>query len=118
MLGRRYLFFFGYNHFRICPKCGKGYNVADIHHGMPLNGERNNWLGDIILPPLLPKNENKCDNCNINLITRSDDKEEIIKKRMKIYHELTQPILNYYDNKSICSQFVDFISISTNRYII
>ncbi|KAK8812450.1 hypothetical protein WA158_007684 [Blastocystis sp. Blastoise] len=73
---------------RICPKCGKGYNVADIHSG------------DILLPPLLPKCIDRCDICNEQLIQRSDDNEVVIKDRMKnIYTFLYFNILREFDVK-------------------
>jgi adenylate kinase len=38
-----------------------------------------------------------CDKCGGELIQRSDDKEETVKNRLKVYAEQTQPLLNYYE---------------------
>ena len=35
------------------------------------------------------------------LIQRKDDTEEILKNRLKNYHELTSPVLNYYKNREL-----------------
>ena len=50
---------------------------------------------------LLPKKkEGFCDNCpTVRLVVRDDDKENVIKERMKIYHKKTAPILDYYQKK-------------------
>ena len=38
----------------------------------------------------------KCQECNGELIQRADDNEETVKNRIKIYHEQTEPIKEYY----------------------
>ncbi len=43
-----------------------------------------------------PKTEGKCDKCGGDLICRADDNEDTIKKRLKVYHEQTEPIKSYY----------------------
>lgn len=48
-----------------------------------------------------PKEDNKCDKCGVELIVRDDEKPEVIKERLKNYHNLTEPILDYYKNKGI-----------------
>ena len=48
-----------------------------------------------------PKREGVCDKCGGKLYQRNDDKEEAIKERLKIYHEETEPILEYYKPKNI-----------------
>ena len=54
---------------------------------------------------ILPKNSGHCDLCGSILIIRDDDKENIIKERMLIYKEKSEPILNYY--RDFCS-VIDF----------
>ena len=59
---------------RTCPKCGAGYHLT-------------------YLPP---KTEGICDKCGAELIQRDDDKEETVAKRLEVYHEQTQPLIDYY----------------------
>jgi len=44
-----------------------------------------------------PKVPGKCDKCNSDLYQREDDKEDAIRKRLEIYHNETEPILEKYD---------------------
>lgn len=80
---------------RICsnPNCDGNYNIADIRK--KIDGI------EYFLPPLLPKNDMKCDKCGSDLIQRSDDKPEIIKKRIEIYYEQTKPVLEFLKSKNI-----------------
>lgn len=48
-----------------------------------------------------PKQENICDVCGKDLILRDDDKPETVQKRLNVYHEQTQPLINYYNNAGI-----------------
>lgn len=48
-----------------------------------------------------PTVENKCDICGKELFLRDDDKEETVIKRLNVYHEQTQPLINFYSNKGI-----------------
>jgi adenylate kinase len=48
-----------------------------------------------------PKQKMICDNCKQQLKQRADDKEEAIKKRLKVYHEETEPILQHYESIKI-----------------
>jgi len=45
--------------------------------------------------------DNKCPSCSAvdSFIKRKDDDEEVIKRRLKIYHETTKPVLDYYNGK-------------------
>jgi adenylate kinase len=65
---------------RICKKCGFVYN---IHPECDPN----------------PKDNTKCDKCGGELYQREDDTEEAIKKRLKIYYEETEPLLEKYKEK-------------------
>lgn len=47
------------------------------------------------------KVEGKCDTCGADLIVRDDDKPETVKNRLAVYHEQTQPLIDYYTNKGI-----------------
>ncbi|PIO08456.1 adenylate kinase [Candidatus Pacearchaeota archaeon CG10_big_fil_rev_8_21_14_0_10_34_12] len=61
---------------RNCPKCGRIYNLATSPK---------------------PEEDALCDECKISLIQREDDFPHAIKKRLEIYHEETEPILNKFD---------------------
>lgn len=47
------------------------------------------------------KVENICDTCQGELILRDDDKPETVQKRLNVYHEQTQPLIDYYTRKNI-----------------
>ena len=47
------------------------------------------------------KVEGICDTCGQNLILREDDKPETVKKRLDVYHEQTQPLIDHYDAKGV-----------------
>lgn len=53
-----------------------------------------------------PKNDNKDDVTNEDLIIRDDDKKETIMTRLKNYHKATKPLEDYYKNKSSLN-FID-----------
>ncbi len=44
-----------------------------------------------------PKVEGKCDTCGADLILRNDDKPETVQNRLSVYHEQTQPLIDYYN---------------------
>ena len=64
---------------RACVNCGGTYHVVTIP----------------------PKKEGICDNCGANLVLRDDDQPETVKKRLNVYHEQTQPLIEYYKSKGI-----------------
>ncbi|WP_026504488.1 adenylate kinase [Butyrivibrio sp. NC3005] len=64
---------------RTCPKCGASYHIEHIP----------------------PKKEGVCDRCGAELIQRDDDKPETVQNRLSVYHEQTQPLINFYDEKAI-----------------
>ena len=47
------------------------------------------------------KKEGICDACGGELILRDDDKPETVQKRLGVYHEQTQPLIDYYKNQGI-----------------
>ena len=47
------------------------------------------------------KTEGICDVCGKELILRDDDKPETVKKRLGVYHEQAQPLIDYYTNAGI-----------------
>lgn len=64
---------------RACLKCGATYHIEHIP----------------------PKKEGICDTCGSELVQRDDDKPETVQNRLKVYHEQTQPLIEYYDGKNI-----------------
>lgn len=64
---------------RICKDCGSVYHL--------------------LFNP--PKVDGKCDLCEGELYQRDDDKEETIRKRLKVYKEDTKPLIKYYKDKGI-----------------
>ncbi len=69
---------------RICKNCGEVYNIRYLK----------------------PKVDMICDKCGGPLYQRSDDNPEVIKKRIKVYEQQTQPILQYYKEKKV--PFVEY----------
>lgn len=59
---------------RACLACGATYHIEHIP----------------------PKTEGICDRCGKELVQRDDDKEETVKNRLNVYHEQTQPLIDYY----------------------
>ncbi len=45
-----------------------------------------------------PRVEGKDDVTGEDLIQRDDDKEETVKKRLEVYHEQTEPLIDYYSS--------------------
>lgn len=48
-----------------------------------------------------PKTENVCDVCGEKLVLRDDDKPETVQKRLAVYHEQTQPLIDYYKKAGV-----------------
>jgi adenylate kinase len=48
-----------------------------------------------------PKHEGVCDQDGSRLIQRDDDKPEVIKRRLEVYHEQTEPLVEYYDEQGL-----------------
>ena len=47
------------------------------------------------------KTEGICDVCGKELILRDDDKPETVQKRLNVYHEQTQPLIDYYTGQGV-----------------
>jgi adenylate kinase len=48
-----------------------------------------------------PKREGVCDQDGSRLIQRDDDKPDVIKNRLEVYHDQTEPLIDYYDQKGL-----------------
>ena len=84
---------------RICSGCGAIYNLL----------ARN------------PKKEGACDVCGSGLIQREDDTPDVIKERLKVYHEQTEVLIDYYSRKKVYFRIDGegkIETISTNIYSI
>ncbi len=47
-----------------------------------------------------PKNDGECDKCGGELFQRDDDTEVVVRKRLKVYEEQTNPVVNWYRETS------------------
>lgn len=48
-----------------------------------------------------PAKENVCDTCGAELVLRDDDKPETVQKRLAVYHDQTQPLIDYYKKEGV-----------------
>jgi adenylate kinase len=64
---------------RICKKCGEVYNIRFLK----------------------PKVEGVCDKCGGELYQRADDNPEVIKNRLQVYKDQTEPLIAYYKKKKM-----------------
>ena len=51
-----------------------------------------------------PKKEGICDVCGQQLVLRDDDKPETVKKRLDVYHDQTQPLIEYYKKAGVLAE--------------
>lgn len=47
------------------------------------------------------KKDGICDHCGTELSHRSDDKPELVKQRLSVYHQLTAPLIDYYGRRGV-----------------
>ena len=52
-----------------------------------------------------PKHEGVCDQDGSRLIQRDDDKPEVVRKRLSVYHEQTSPLIAWYGDKDLLVRF-------------
>ncbi len=64
---------------RACLACGATYHIEHIP----------------------PKKEGICDVCGKELVLRDDDKPETVKNRLNVYHEQTQPLIDFYSKRGV-----------------
>ena len=64
---------------RACLKCGATYHI--VYNA--------------------PKTEGVCDTCGEELVLRKDDAPETVLNRLSVYHEQTQPLIDYYQKQGI-----------------
>lgn len=64
---------------RACVKCGATYHI--VYNA--------------------PAKAGVCDTCGEALVLRDDDKPETVQKRLTVYHDQTQPLIDYYEKAGI-----------------
>jgi adenylate kinase len=52
-----------------------------------------------------PKTEGMCDLCGRPLKQRKDDKPEVVQKRLQTYHDQTESLIDYYEEKGLLRRF-------------
>jgi adenylate kinase len=52
-----------------------------------------------------PKHDEKCDQCGRPLHQRDDDRPDAIKERLATYHEQTEPLIDYYEQRGLLRRF-------------
>lgn len=50
------------------------------------------------------KVEGKCDKCGADLVVRKDDQPETIQERLKVYHDQTQPLVDFYRTRGVLKE--------------
>ena len=63
----------------ICRNCGATYHIVHIP----------------------PKKDGLCDLCGSALVLRADDKPDTVQKRLNVYHDQTQPLIDYYNKQGV-----------------
>lgn len=63
------------------------------------------------------KVDGKDDETGEDLVQRADDKEEIVLDRLSVYHEQTQPLVNYYSTLAASDETVKYIRIDGTQKI-
>lgn len=51
-----------------------------------------------------PAKEGVCDKCAGELVQRPDDKAEVVEERLRVYHNQTKPLVDYYKKKGVLKQ--------------
>jgi adenylate kinase len=52
-----------------------------------------------------PKHDDVCDQDGARLIQRDDDKPDTVRHRLEVYHEQTEPVVAYYDERGLLRRF-------------
>jgi adenylate kinase len=52
-----------------------------------------------------PKHDEVCDQDGARLMQRDDDREEVIRRRLEVYHSQTEPLIAYYDDAGLLRRF-------------
>ena len=61
---------------RMCPACGASFHISMY-------------------------SESTCDKCGAELYLRDDDRPETVKKRLEVFHEISEPLIKYFNKKGV-----------------
>ena len=64
-----------------------------------------------------PKVAGKDDETGEELVQRPDDKEDVVLDRLKVYHELTEPLINYYKEQASKVSTLTYIRVDGTAHI-
>jgi adenylate kinase len=64
-----------------------------------------------------PKVEGKDDETGEDLVQRDDDKESVVIDRLKVYHELTSPLIGYYKEQASKNSSIKYITVDGTAHI-
>ncbi len=81
---------------RTCPDCGATYHIVNAP----------------------PKAEGVCDNCGAALIQRPDDKPETVLNRLKVYHDETEPLKGFYEERGVLKMVANQPTIESTTAVI
>ncbi len=81
---------------RTCPDCGATYHIVNAP----------------------PKAEGVCDSCGAALIQRPDDKPETVLNRLKVYHDETEPLKGFYEERGVLKMVANQPTIESTTAVI
>lgn len=64
---------------RVCPNCHESYHLTQRP----------------------PKVDELCDNCGHKLVQRDDDRSDVVRARLQVYHDRTEPVLAFYRKRGL-----------------
>jgi adenylate kinase len=62
---------------RVCPRCHETYHLVTCP----------------------PRRDDACNSCGARLALRNDDRPEVVRERLRVYHQRTEPLIDYYRRK-------------------
>ena len=78
---------------RACPECGVNYHISGR----------------------APKEEGICDKCGTHLVVRRDDVPDTAERRIDVYNELTNPLVDYYTSRGILAEIDGTADVDTQH---
>ena len=65
--------------------------------------QKNGHVYNVFSDP--PKHDDVCDQDGSRLVQREDDAEDVVRKRLSVYHEQTAPLISYYETRGVLKRF-------------